>query len=169
VTAPVGSIYVNKAGGVSSTFWVKESGSGNTGWVVQATGTGGGSGIPSGGLRWSFTGNGTTSNYPLSGALATAATAYIVAIDGVFQDPNDYSIDTSGSPFNIALSFNLPNASKMVVVSVNSGISGYTGTGTPNGVVTAPTGSIYSNLSGGSGQTLWVKETGTGNTGWVAK
>lgn len=43
------------------------------------------------------------------------------------------------------------------------------GVGTPEGVVTAPVGSLYTNTSGGAGSTLYVKQTGTGNTGWAAK
>lgn len=43
------------------------------------------------------------------------------------------------------------------------------GTGSPQGVVAAPAGSIYLNTSGGASTTIWVKESGTGNTGWVAK
>jgi hypothetical protein len=43
------------------------------------------------------------------------------------------------------------------------------GTGTPESVVTAKIGVQYINLSGGAGTTLYVKESGTGNTGWVAK
>jgi hypothetical protein len=43
------------------------------------------------------------------------------------------------------------------------------GTGTPEGVVTAPVGSLFLRKDGGAGSTLYVKETGTGNTGWVAK
>jgi hypothetical protein len=39
----------------------------------------------------------------------------------------------------------------------------------PNGNITAQQGSVYLYASGGAGVTLWVKETGTGNTGWVAK
>lgn len=45
----------------------------------------------------------------------------------------------------------------------------YNGVGSPEGVLTAPPGSLYSNTSGGAGTTLYVKESGTGNTGWVAK
>jgi hypothetical protein len=37
---------------------------------------------------------------------------------------------------------------------------------TPEGNVTAGVGSIYLNLAGGAGTVLWVKESGTGNTGW---
>jgi len=43
------------------------------------------------------------------------------------------------------------------------------GTGSPNGSITADPGSLYTDVSGGAGATLYVKETGTGNTGWVAK
>lgn len=43
------------------------------------------------------------------------------------------------------------------------------GNNSPEGVVTAPVGSIYSRLDGGAGTTFYVKESGTGNTGWVAK
>lgn len=48
-------------------------------------------------------------------------------------------------------------------------IAAYTGHGDPNGVVTAVPGKIYINLDGGAGVTMWVKETGTGTTGWAAK
>jgi hypothetical protein len=41
------------------------------------------------------------------------------------------------------------------------------GSGSPESVVTAPVGSIY--LRTDSATTLYVKQTGTGNTGWVAK
>lgn len=44
-----------------------------------------------------------------------------------------------------------------------------TGTSTPEGQVTARPGAIYLRADGGAGTTLYVKETGTGNTGWTAK
>jgi hypothetical protein len=44
-----------------------------------------------------------------------------------------------------------------------------TGTGTPEAVVTAPIGTLYINKSGGAATTLYVKTSGTGNTGWTAK
>jgi len=40
---------------------------------------------------------------------------------------------------------------------------------TPEGIVTAPQGSMYLSTTGGAGSTLRIKESGTGNTGWVAK
>jgi hypothetical protein len=45
----------------------------------------------------------------------------------------------------------------------------YQGTGTPEAVVTAPVGAIYQRLDGGAATSFYVKESGTGNTGWVAK
>lgn len=39
--------------------------------------------------------------------------------------------------------------------------------GNPNGVVAAKPGTIALNKGGGAGNTLWTKETGLGNTGWV--
>ena len=44
-----------------------------------------------------------------------------------------------------------------------------TGNGSPEGVVTAPVGSIFTRLNGGALTTLYIKESGAGNTGWVAK
>lgn len=35
VTAPIGSLYLNTAGGVSTTLYVKTSGAGNTGWTAK--------------------------------------------------------------------------------------------------------------------------------------
>ena len=43
------------------------------------------------------------------------------------------------------------------------------GSGSPEGVVTAPIGTLYSRSDGGAGTSLYVKESGTGNTGWVGK
>lgn len=43
------------------------------------------------------------------------------------------------------------------------------GTGSPEGVVVAGVGSTYRRTDGVAGSTFYVKEAGTGNTGWVAK
>ena len=43
------------------------------------------------------------------------------------------------------------------------------GSGTPEAVVTAPIGSLYVRTDGGAATSLYVKESGTGNTGWVGK
>lgn len=44
-----------------------------------------------------------------------------------------------------------------------------TGTGTPEGAVSAPIGSMFIRTDGGTGTSRYFKESGTGDTGWVAK
>ena len=43
------------------------------------------------------------------------------------------------------------------------------GEGSPEGAVTAAVGTLYRRLDGGAGTCLYVKESGTSSTGWVAK
>lgn len=43
------------------------------------------------------------------------------------------------------------------------------GIGTPEGTVAAPVGTLYIRADGGVGTTLYVKESGVGDTGWAAK
>jgi len=43
------------------------------------------------------------------------------------------------------------------------------GSGSPEGVIAAVVGSIWMRRDGGAGTSMYVKESGTGNTGWVAK
>lgn len=50
-----------------------------------------------------------------------------------------------------------------------SGVTIKSGAGSPEGVVTANPGSHYMRTDGGAGTSFYVKESGTGNTGWVAK
>lgn len=45
----------------------------------------------------------------------------------------------------------------------------FAGYGTPESVVAAPVGATYMRLDGGASTTLYVKTSGTGNTGWTAK
>mgnify|MGYP001608378270 CR=1 FL=1 len=44
----------------------------------------------------------------------------------------------------------------------------FAGTGSPESVVTAPVGCIYFRRDGGAGTSIYVKESGTGSTGWIA-
>lgn len=43
------------------------------------------------------------------------------------------------------------------------------GEGSPEGVVEANVGSIYQRTDGGAGTSFYVKEAGSGSTGWAAK
>lgn len=59
-----------------------------------------------------------------------------------------------------------------VVVSAitlaSTGVTIRTGTASPEGVVTANPGSLFLQGDGANGR-LYVKQTGTGNTGWAVK
>lgn len=44
-----------------------------------------------------------------------------------------------------------------------------TGTGSPAGAVAAPVGSLYLRSDGGANTSLYVKESGSSTSGWVAK
>jgi hypothetical protein len=45
----------------------------------------------------------------------------------------------------------------------------FSGTGTPEGIVTAGVGAIFLRTNGSGDSTLYRKQTGSGNTGWVAQ
>jgi hypothetical protein len=98
------------------------------------------------------------------------------------------SLNTVGNTVNIINGGNLVGYSNdgatdtwaIYAGSGNAWFSGYVriGTGTariisaagdPEGAVTAPVGSLYLRTNGSTGTTLYVKESGTGNTGWAAK
>lgn len=51
----------------------------------------------------------------------------------------------------------------------NGGPTWSTGPGSPESAVTADVGSLFTRTDGGASTTLYVKESGTGDTGWVAK
>lgn len=52
---------------------------------------------------------------------------------------------------------------------LNNGPDIITGSGSPEGVVTSVKGSLFLRTDSGASSSLYVKESGTGNTGWSAK
>jgi hypothetical protein len=56
---------------------------------------------------------------------------------------------------------------KTLTIGDSAGASIFVGTGTPEAVVTATVGSLF--LRTDAATSLYVKQTGTGNTGWIAK
>jgi hypothetical protein len=54
-------------------------------------------------------------------------------------------------------------------IQLPGGITWTSGSGSPEGVVTAPVGSLYSRSDGGVLTSLYVKQSGSGNTGWAGK
>jgi len=53
-------------------------------------------------------------------------------------------------------------------IDYNGGPKDLFGTGTPEGSITAAIGSTYRRADGGASTSFYIKESGTGNTGWRA-
>ena len=56
---------------------------------------------------------------------------------------------------------------RLTILEAGGGGGGVTGTGSPEGVVTAPVGTYYTDTAITNGALRWAKKSGTGNTGWV--
>ena len=78
------------------------------------------------------------------------------AIGGAWETVGGPAANTLGSP------------ARLVSPAEPQGCTSQIGRGSPQGVVTANPGSDWRNLDGGAGTTLWVKQSGSGATGWVA-
>ena len=82
-----------------------------------------------------------------------------------FSGGGSFSLQTNSNIFS-----NAPRAVFPGYVSVDGAAPQiHAGSGTPEGAVTAPVGSIFMRSDGGAGTSFYVKQSGTGNTGWVAK
>jgi len=73
-----------------------------------------------------------------------------------FRDENNNAVDGE-MQINYGTVYHQNNTGKL-----------YKGTGSPEGVLSAPIGALYQRTDGGASTTLYVKESGTGNTGWKA-
>jgi hypothetical protein len=95
--------------------------------------------------------------------------AFLTSADGTVSPVERLTIDNAGvvTVSSENLSFN--TAGKGLLFTGNSSVIWRCGAGTPEGAVTAPVGSLFTRTDGGLLSTLYVKESGTGNTGWVAK
>lgn len=98
-----------------------------------------------------------------AGAAGTAAggwAAFAGTTDGSFPSTARLGVDTfTGISVGAAAT----------TLTLASGVTVRSGTGSPEGVVTASVSAHFHRTDGGAITSLYVKETGTGNTGWVAK
>jgi hypothetical protein len=130
------------------------------------------------GIAGNFTGvnysASTTAGYNIVSRLAISATA-----NGVMQITNgsfnDFVRMNLGGATSSFPSIKKSGTSIDIVLADDSGFASTQslyarfGSGSPEGVVTAPIGAFYSRTNGGALTSFYVKESGTGNTGWVAK
>lgn len=145
------SLIVNNTGGscgqtrfVGETF-IQDTGYGS-GYMLQKVG-----GLLSDRISVSLT---TANNLQLNNNLG-ASIQYLAGVTGAHQflinSVQQWVMNTDGS------------LQSKTGPKINSGI------GTPESVITASIGSLFMRTDGGAGTSLYVKESGTGNTGWIAK
>jgi len=161
-TGAIGATGATGIGATGSTGLRGSTGAtGPSGGPTGATGPQGpqGNAGPVGGQRWAYVGDGSQVNFSITGATTTNPLGYSVNIDGVTQDPNNYSIVGT----TLTMSTAVPVGSTIVITSLN-GIQGATGLTGATGLIGA-TGNV-----GPQGATGLVGATGpsggpTGATG----
>ena len=114
---------------------------------------------------------GTTGNLPLHAIYAVDASVYVASnqTDGGAKSGNS-QVNIGGVSMPSFL--NSPNVLSHTYAPryYLPGLCFITsGTGSPEGALSAAVGSIFLRTNGGAGTTLYVKESGTSTTGWVAK
>ncbi len=113
------------------------------------------------GLDWNATGTGTPAGASMTIDSGTGGSYLILKNLGV----QVYS--HNGGPLRLTLGQSADQI--RFGPSGNTDVGIIAGSGSPEGAVTAPVGSLFLRRDGGAGTSLYVKQTGTGNTGWVAK
>lgn len=86
-------------------------------------------------------------------------------------------LDTSGALIlsvpagtnNLSLQGDILLATAAKGIVFQAGPKELAGSGSPESAVTAPVGSTFRRSDGGAGTSFYVKESGSGNTGWVGK
>ena len=85
----------------------------------------------------------------------------------VYYEDGDSSQWVDAYPEGLAIASNFSNG---ILIGGSSPAAIYSGDGSPEGVVTAPLGSLYLNVTSSvTSDRLWVKENSGVNTGWVSK
>lgn len=174
-TAPVCSRYLRTDGSTGTTLYIKESGAGNTGWVAvspssatwSAPGTIG-SGTPNTGAFTTLSATGQ-----ITSTLTTGTAPFVIASTTKSTNLNADLLDSSDWAAPGAIGSTTPAAGSFTTLSASTSVAIGTptvksGTGSPEGVVTATVGSLFFRTDGSAGTVLYSKEAGSGNAGWVA-
>ena len=114
------------------------------------------------GVYISITATVTVDNISITGNLLSPSGSSAIGkvVSGTMGD----HVTARGNP-----SFRLSNALGSDVLNYSVDLYEAWGVNTPEGAVTAGVGSIYHRTNGGASTSIYIKETGTGNTGWVGK
>lgn len=132
-------------------------------------------------MQWAVSGSRPAQMTPSGTGITTPANSEITWLGiqggwyaGAFQQSDYVAPASDGSVTLRSIAGDLrlhPTGSGAVRWQTDGQATGCTttiGSGAPTGVVSAPPGSDYRNLTGTAGSIFWVKQTGTGASGWVA-
>jgi hypothetical protein len=118
-----------------------------------------------GNRRWAYIGDGIQTIFDIPGAGTTISASYIVGIDGVLQDPDNYTVQQThpSNPYTLTMSVPVPAGSEIVIVSIKgiTGATGLTGATGPSGGPTGATGAT--GLASPAGGDRWAY-TSNGST-----
>lgn len=93
-----------------------------------------------------------------------------VSVRGISMTGEGNSVSIANNENNFSTPYNGLDSTRMSYATFGSNnVKMFAGVNSPEGVVTASVGSLFIRTNGGAATTLYVKENGTGNTGWVAK
>lgn len=131
--------------------------------------------------QWAMSGSKPSQTTPSGTSITTPANSEITWLGiqgawyaGSFQQSDYVAPQSDGSVTLRSITGDLrlhPTGGGAVRWQSDSQTTGCTttiGSGAPSGVVSAPPGSDYRNLTGTAGSIFWVKQTGTNAQGWVA-
>jgi hypothetical protein len=91
-----------------------------------------------------------------------------VTLRGIFETVSGSGSEVLDNRFDIDTTKAI--SSSLIALLSSSGVYvRQSGTGSPEGVIVGSIGSQWRRKDGGANTSFYVKESGTGNTGWVAK
>jgi len=106
----------------------------------------------------------------LVGNASATPTAWLGNVGAANTGTNVSFLPAANGTLDLGLSSLRWNDAYIVSIRPGAGTAKWTsGTGTPEGAVTATVGSLFTRTDGGASTTLYIKESGAGNTGWIAK
>lgn len=175
VDADTDKIYIYKQAATTTDYRCRKTGASTFAWVDIASAPGG-SGDVQGGTNLTTAG---TVPYVSAASTLNQDTAIIRTAAGALQ-VGKLQIGGATSSFpmidnsSATLRARLADASGYAVFDAASFLLGGTtkilsGTGSPEGLVTAPVGSIFLRTDGAAGYESYYKGSGSGNTGWSAR
>lgn len=108
-------------------------------------------------------------NWPTNGAMTVSDTfQFIWSFNGSYFDGGDVGIKRAASgKLKITNGSTGYGSLDALSYALSGAASIQSGSSTPESAVTAPVGSLFLRTNGSTGTTLYIKESGTGNTGWI--